>query len=265
MDNKKHIINLESFRDMLHICLRVHGQSFAEPPFEEEILAFIRFLGHSAAIRMLTDVNINKLYQPWRSFAAIINKCLTEKSSGYDSLRLSQAQILWGLYHKRNVDYAYLMWEDFVYQVEHKNSKKSNEMYYPWFTKVIIHHFMSKDPYIPRRNKVNWHYVRDDHMFSIIKMVSRHQNTQQFGALLPIELTNEEIRNANAYKVYYAIATGVAPPKPKASVRRTRSSFDTSITPPTTAASPRLIASAKGKQIAKASKAKSLSAYLRWP
>nr|GEU41655.1 hypothetical protein [Tanacetum cinerariifolium] len=51
MDNKKQIINLESFRDMLHICSRVHGQSFDEPPFKEEILAFIRFLGHSAAIR----------------------------------------------------------------------------------------------------------------------------------------------------------------------------------------------------------------------
>nr|GEW07144.1 hypothetical protein [Tanacetum cinerariifolium] len=25
MDNKKHIVNLESFRDMLHICPRVHG------------------------------------------------------------------------------------------------------------------------------------------------------------------------------------------------------------------------------------------------
>nr|GFA52151.1 hypothetical protein [Tanacetum cinerariifolium] len=112
---------------------------------------------HSAAIQTLTDVNINKLYQPWRSFAAIINKCLTEKSSGYDSLRLSQAQILWGLYHKRNVDYAYLM----------------------------------------------------------------RSCTQA-----------------------------------KANVRRTRSSSDTSITPPTAAASPRLTASAKGKQTAKASKAK---------
>nr|GEW61709.1 Gag-Pol polyprotein [Tanacetum cinerariifolium] len=170
MDNKNHIVNLESFRDMLHICPRIHDQSFDEPSFEEEILAFIHFLRHSAAIRTLTDVNINKLYQPWRSFAAIINKCLTGKSSGYDSLRLSQAQIL------------------------------------------------------------------DDHMFSTIKLVSRHQNTQQFGALLPIELTNEEIRNSNAYKEYYAIATGAAPPKPKASVRRTRSSFDTSITPPTAAA-----------------------------
>nr|GEU66547.1 hypothetical protein [Tanacetum cinerariifolium] len=77
--------------------------------------------------------------------------------------------------------------------------------------------------------------VLDDYMFSTIKLVSRHQNTQHFGALLPIELTNKEIRNSNAYKEYYAIATGAAPPKPKASVRKTRSSSDTSITPPTVA------------------------------
>nr|GEW71840.1 hypothetical protein [Tanacetum cinerariifolium] len=48
---------------------------------------------HNAVIRTLTDVNINKLYQPWRAFVAIINKCQTGKSYGYDSLRLSQAQI----------------------------------------------------------------------------------------------------------------------------------------------------------------------------
>nr|GFC23626.1 hypothetical protein [Tanacetum cinerariifolium] len=87
MDNKKHIVNLESFREMSHICPRLPHQPFVEPPFEEEILAFIWFLGHSGAVRRLTNVNINKLHQPWRSFAAIINKCLTGKSSGYDSLR----------------------------------------------------------------------------------------------------------------------------------------------------------------------------------
>nr|GEZ70298.1 hypothetical protein [Tanacetum cinerariifolium] len=63
------------------------GQSFDELPFEEEILDFLKFLGHSAQIRTLTDVNINKLFQPWRSFGAVINKCLTGKSFGFDSFR----------------------------------------------------------------------------------------------------------------------------------------------------------------------------------
>nr|GEY41068.1 hypothetical protein [Tanacetum cinerariifolium] len=66
-----------------------------------------------------------------------------------------------------------------IADVEHKKSKKSNEMYYPQFMKVIIHHFMSKDPSIPRRNKVNWHYVRDDHMFSTIKLELHHPSLQQ--------------------------------------------------------------------------------------
>nr|GEY65819.1 ribonuclease H-like domain-containing protein [Tanacetum cinerariifolium] len=166
-------IGLESFREMLHICPRIPGQAFAELPFEEEIMKFIRFLGH-----------------------AIINKCLTGKSSGYDSLRLSQ-----DIYHTRSIDYAFLIWEDFV-----------------------------------------------------------HQNTQQYGVMLPIELTNDEIRNTKAYKEYYTCATREAAPKPKASARRKRSGSDTSITPPTAtitpttivAITPRLTAAAKGKQSANA-------------
>nr|GEY77205.1 retrovirus-related Pol polyprotein from transposon TNT 1-94 [Tanacetum cinerariifolium] len=167
---------------------------FDELPFEEEILAFLRELGHNGEIKMITDVNINKLHQPWRSFVAVINKCLSGKSTGYDSLRLSQAQILWGMYHKKSVDFAYLLWEDFVYQVDHKDAKKSNEMYYPRFIKVIVNFFMTNDQSIPRRNNVNWHYARDDHI------------------------------NSESYKEYYAIASGAEPPKTKASVRKKQSS-----------------------------------------
>nr|GEX36363.1 hypothetical protein [Tanacetum cinerariifolium] len=133
-------------------------------------------------------------------------------------------------------------------------------MYYPRFTKVIIHYFMSKDPSIPRRNRVNWHYVRDDQMFTTIKLVLRYQNTQQFDAMLPIELTNEDIRNSEAYKEYYVVATRATPPKTKASVWMMKSSSDTTVTPlPTAAADTRLSTSVKGKQPAKASKAKSLT------
>nr|GFD43728.1 hypothetical protein [Tanacetum cinerariifolium] len=39
-------------------------------------------------------------------------------------------------------------------------------------------------------------YVRDDALFSTIKVVSRHQATQQYGAILLIELTTNEIRNS---------------------------------------------------------------------
>nr|GEW83331.1 hypothetical protein [Tanacetum cinerariifolium] len=48
MDTRKHIVDLEAFREMLHISPRVPGQSFAELPFEEEILEFLRSANRSA-------------------------------------------------------------------------------------------------------------------------------------------------------------------------------------------------------------------------
>nr|GFA05974.1 hypothetical protein [Tanacetum cinerariifolium] len=89
-------------------------------------------------------------------------------------------------------------------------------------------------------------------------VVSRHHNTQQYGAILPIELTTEDIRNTKAYKEYYACATGEAAPKPKASARRKRGGSASSTTPPTPIATPapltapRLTTAAKGKQPARA-------------
>nr|GEZ43307.1 hypothetical protein [Tanacetum cinerariifolium] len=232
MNNKKRIVNLEYFKEMLQISPRIPNQQFDELPFEEEILSFVKELGHNREIKMITDVNINKLHQPWRSFAAVINKFLSGKSTG----------------------------EDFVYHVKHKDAKKSNEMYYPRFTKVIVNLFMTKDQSIPRRNKVNWHYARDDHMFTTIKLVSRHQNTQQYGVIFPIKLTNEDIKNSESYKEYYAIASGAEPPKTKASVRKKQSSSDTTVPPPTKGKRLKTLAKvdkpSKEKQPAKSSTAK---------
>ncbi|GJT90775.1 retrovirus-related pol polyprotein from transposon TNT 1-94 [Tanacetum coccineum] len=56
--------------------------------------------------------------------------------------------------------------ENLVFQVENKNSKKNNDMYYQRFTKVIVDYFMATDQTIPKRNKMFWHYARDDFMFT---------------------------------------------------------------------------------------------------
>nr|GFC86928.1 hypothetical protein [Tanacetum cinerariifolium] len=66
---------------------------------------------------------------------------------------------------------------------------------------------------------------------ALVPSTKRHHNTQQYGVILPIELTNEDIRNTTAYKEYYACTTRVAAPKPKASARKKRGDSDTSLTP----------------------------------
>ncbi|GJX57322.1 hypothetical protein Tco_0287219, partial [Tanacetum coccineum] len=72
----------------------VHGQNFDELPTDEDI----------------------------RTFATIINRSLSGKTTGLDKLCLSRAQTLWGMYYKKNVDYVELLWEDFTYQIDNRAS-----------------------------------------------------------------------------------------------------------------------------------------------
>ncbi|GKE26720.1 hypothetical protein Tco_1442104, partial [Tanacetum coccineum] len=99
---------LEIYIQEFWVTVSRHHSSL-QPPLEEEILSFIRNLGHTGEIKFLSVVNVNHMHQPWRSFDAIINKCLSGKTVALESLRLSRAQILWGMYHNKTVDYVYLL------------------------------------------------------------------------------------------------------------------------------------------------------------
>ncbi|GJX50713.1 hypothetical protein Tco_0277558 [Tanacetum coccineum] len=169
---------------------------------------FIRDLRHSGDITYFTDVNVDYLHQPWRAFATVINKCLSGKETRMDKIRLSRAQILWGMFYKKNIEYVYLLWEDFLFQIEYKDAKKTNKMSYPRFTKIIIDYFMSKDQSISRRNKMFWHTTRDDTVFTSMRCISRHEDTQVYGTILPKELTNQAMLESKAYQTYYAFASG---------------------------------------------------------
>nr|GEY10316.1 hypothetical protein [Tanacetum cinerariifolium] len=172
---------------------KLPGQKIEDTLFEEEILFFIRDLGHTRDIKVLIDVNVNYMHQPWRSFAVIINRCLSEKTTGLDNM---------------------------VYQVENKNSKKNNDMCYPRFTKVIIDYLMSKDQSKSIRNKMFWHTTRYDPMFNTIKVISRHQDTWIYGAILHDVLTNQEVLDSKAYKEYHAVASGAEPQKAKTKYKK---------------------------------------------
>ncbi|GJT01834.1 integrase, catalytic region, zinc finger, CCHC-type containing protein [Tanacetum coccineum] len=85
-------------QDIFQICLRVPGRDFDPLPSEEDTVSFLRELGH-------TD--------------------LSGKTSGLDKVRLFRSQILWGMFHQKNVDYVELLWEDFIYQIENRVYKNN--------------------------------------------------------------------------------------------------------------------------------------------
>ncbi|GJU38367.1 hypothetical protein Tco_1191324 [Tanacetum coccineum] len=57
--------------------------------------------------------------------------------------------------------------------------------------------------------------------------------TQLYGAILLVALTNEDIRNSESYKEYYAMASGTIPPKTKGSKKKANTDTITKQKPPT--------------------------------
>ncbi|GJU36358.1 hypothetical protein Tco_1184712 [Tanacetum coccineum] len=96
-DKKKCRIDVEVFREILQICPRLPNQEFDEPPSDEEIVSFVKELGYKGHIGSVIKVYTDHMHEPWRTFSAIINKCLSGKTTSLDKIRLSRAQILWGM------------------------------------------------------------------------------------------------------------------------------------------------------------------------
>ncbi|GJX10163.1 hypothetical protein Tco_0200022 [Tanacetum coccineum] len=86
-------------------------------------------------------------------------------------------------------------------------------MPYHRFTKVIINHFISKNKTISMRNIINLHTIRDDSLLGTLKFVSKTQDYQQYGALIPDDMINQDIKDSQAYKTYYDFATRKDPPR----------------------------------------------------
>ncbi|GJZ74432.1 hypothetical protein Tco_0638578 [Tanacetum coccineum] len=208
IDKKKRFkLTLEVFRDIFQICPRVPGRDFDPLPSEEDTVSFLRELGHTGEINSLNDVVVDQMHQPWRTFAALINRGLSGKTSGLDKLRLSRAQILWGMFYQKNVDYVELLWEDFIYQIENRVYKKQEKMYYPRFTKAIIHHFLIQEKSLSWRNKIGMHTSKDDYLINSLRFVSAKESTQIYGAILLECLTSPAMKESKAYKTYLGYAT----------------------------------------------------------
>ncbi|GJR11373.1 hypothetical protein Tco_0794025 [Tanacetum coccineum] len=86
-------------------------------------------------------------------------------------------------------------------------------MYYPRFTKVIIHYFLIQDKAVSWRNKIRMHTSRDDYLINTLIFVSTKEATQIYGVVLPESLISPEMKETKAYKTNLGFATGATPPK----------------------------------------------------
>ncbi|GJY31348.1 hypothetical protein Tco_0414843 [Tanacetum coccineum] len=190
--NKKCRVDAEIFRKILDICPRVEGEEFTEVQNDDDTLTFLIDLGYKGPLHKYTNMYVDHMSQPWRTLAAIINKCLSGKTTSNDRLRKSRIDIMWGMFYRENVDYHKLIWEDFAYQIDHRRERKSRRenMPFPRFTKVIINHFLKQYKSISNLKYQHYHTIKDDGIVSRLKFVRIGEDYQEYGLAIPDETIN---------------------------------------------------------------------------
>ncbi|GKE14209.1 hypothetical protein Tco_1421786, partial [Tanacetum coccineum] len=101
-------------REALEITPIDQAHTFMSPPLGDAIMDFMNELGYPEVIHFVSSMAVNHLYQPWRAILSMINQCLTSKTFGHDRPRYLVLQMLWGIITCTSIDYAELMWEEFV-------------------------------------------------------------------------------------------------------------------------------------------------------
>ncbi|GJZ99134.1 hypothetical protein Tco_0671685 [Tanacetum coccineum] len=125
----------------------------------------------------------------------VFNRCLTTRTFGHDQTKINIQQLFHDVVNRTNVDYAALLWWDFINCV----FQKKEVFRYPRFTKLIIADSMKKFPSIPQRLNEYYHSIKDD-----ILLVSAYstRNVLFQGMLIPDAFLTDEIRATGDYKEY---------------------------------------------------------------
>nr|GEX11022.1 hypothetical protein [Tanacetum cinerariifolium] len=107
------------------------------------------------------------------------------------------------------------IWEDFAFQIDHINERKSRRetMPFPRFTKVIINHFLSQHKSLSNLKFQHYHIIKDDGNINKLKFFRIGEDYQEYGLLIPDMMLNDAIKQLKSYQMFLKYATGQIPPK----------------------------------------------------
>ncbi|GJR89143.1 retrovirus-related pol polyprotein from transposon TNT 1-94 [Tanacetum coccineum] len=136
--------------------------------------------GYPKAVRTLSDVMMNDMFQPWRALTTIINLFLTGKTSWFERPRAPVLQILWGV-----------------------GKKKATLIVIPSvrFTKLIIHHLQSKQKFHPRPGSP-LHFPNEEHVLGYLKFSAKGTKKEVFGMPITNNLIIADIQGEQYYNAY---------------------------------------------------------------
>ncbi|GKC53620.1 hypothetical protein Tco_1076365 [Tanacetum coccineum] len=164
-----------------------------------------------------------RLHQPWRAIMSVLNRSLMGKDSSWDIVKLKILQILWGIVHSANLDFASLVWDEFEWKIVDRSSRpsKMSKLLYTPFTKLIINHFLSCNKSITHRSNSELHSAQDDQ--SITKLSNIFKGDYKFRMEILETMISDAIKKLAGYNHYIAKRKEMNVPKKDDVPRKTRS------------------------------------------
>ncbi|GJY58096.1 hypothetical protein Tco_0457988 [Tanacetum coccineum] len=177
LDEDWFTLDANLLREALKITPIDQAHPFMSPPLGDAIMDFVNEMGYPEVIHFVSSMAVNRLYQPLRAILSMINQCLTGKTFGHDRPRYPVLQMLWGIITNTNVDYAELVWEEFVQAMQTFLTHKAN----------LVSLF---------------HLAEEDLRLGNLKFISKGKIDEVFGMPIPNELISNNIRNVSYYNAY---------------------------------------------------------------
>ncbi|GJW20224.1 hypothetical protein Tco_0030846 [Tanacetum coccineum] len=208
---------------------------FVAPANIHTIEAFMNRVGYQGVVDKVSAFFTKNLAQPWQTMFKVFNRCLTTRTSGHDQTKINILQMFHVVLNQTHVDYAALLWWDFMNNVFYKKEA----IQYPRFIKLIVADLMKKFPNIPKRLEEDYHSIKDD-----VPLVSVYTtgNVSVRGMLIPDAFLTAEIRETDDFKEYETVFMKVAvpmnQPQPVISTQGTNRNTPRSPRMPTISASP---------------------------
>ncbi|GKD57093.1 hypothetical protein Tco_1290480 [Tanacetum coccineum] len=135
----------------------------------------------------------------------LLDHCLSYALTATADTKINILQLFHAVINQTHVDYAALLWWDFINNV----FQKKEAIQYPRFTKLIIADLIKKFPNIPKRIEEDYHSIKDD-----VPLVSVYTtgNVSVRGMLISDAFLTAEVRETDDFKEYETVFMKVVVP-----------------------------------------------------
>ncbi|GJT27999.1 hypothetical protein Tco_0908274 [Tanacetum coccineum] len=171
---------------------------------------------HTLSYVLTATANVLAVYlqQFWKTVRLVVNanetiRFLMDRKEITYTVDMFLSNLKLPIFHvvvnRVHVDYASLLWWDFLHCVQ----QKKDVIQYPRFTKLIIVDLMKKFNSIPQRLQEDYHSIKDD--ISLISVYTMGNVTIR-GMLISYEFINDDIHATEEYKEYEKVFVKVDVP-----------------------------------------------------